>query len=97
MRRARRKHEIITFKADEALAGALRGIANRSDFIRSAILSALENVCPLCKGAGTITVDQRRHWDAFTATHPVRECTDCHTFHLVCPDSRRKTVVHPGR
>jgi hypothetical protein len=80
----RRKHEIITFKADEPLRQAMRGIPNRSEFIRAAILSALDSVCPLCKGGGILTPDQRKHWIAFAEHHAVTECDDCHAVHLVC-------------
>lgn len=47
----RSKPDIITFKVDAALRNALRGVPNRSAFIRTAILSALENACPLCGGS----------------------------------------------
>ena len=63
----------------------MRGVQNRSEFIRSAILAALDSVCPLCKGSGILTPDQRRHWDAFAKSHTLTECTDCHAVHLVCP------------
>lgn len=89
------KPEIITFKADASLLAALRGVHNRSDFIRSALLAALQNVCPLCKGVGLLTPDQRRHWDAFAASHSISECDDCHAFHLVCP-STPPAGVHGG-
>jgi len=78
------KHEIITFKADEPLREAMRGIPNRSEFIRAAILSALDSVCPLCKGGGILTPDQRKHWIEFTEHHALAECKDCHAVHLVC-------------
>jgi hypothetical protein len=81
---ANKKQEIITFKVDEPLWEAMRGIPNRSEFIRSAILRALDNACPLCKGTGSLTPDQRRHWEAFAETHHVEECSDCHAVHLVC-------------
>ena len=80
----KRKQEIITFKVDEALREAMRGIGNRSEFIREAILSALDTTCPLCKGGGSLTPDQRRHWDSFTKSHSLEECEDCHAVHLVC-------------
>ena len=80
----RRKQEIITFKADEPLRRAMRGIPNRSEFIRAAILSALDSVCPLCKGSGILTPDQRKHWDEFAEHHALAECEDCHAVHLVC-------------
>jgi len=82
-----KKPEIITFKADEALCEAMRGVPNRSDFIRAAILAALDGACPLCKGTGILTPDQRKHWQAFTRNHTVEECGDCHAVHLVCEAS----------
>ena len=81
---ANKKQEIITFKADAALWRAMKGIPNRSEFIRSAILAAMDNVCPLCKGAGILTPDQQRHWDSFAKSHAAEECEDCHAVHLVC-------------
>lgn len=89
----RSMHEIVTFKADRALLDALQGLANRSEFIRSALLAALENVCPMCKGRGILTPNQKRHWAAFTADHNLAECDDCHEFHLVCA-GRPRPVVH---
>ena len=89
----RKKQEIITFKVDEALAKAMQGIQNRSEFIRSAIILALENVCPLCKGAGILTHDQYEHWDSFAESHFVKECDECHAFHLVC-NSEKKHHIH---
>ena len=80
----RKKQDVITFKADETLSHAMRGIENRSAFIRDAILSALENGCPLCGGTGTLSPDQRRHWETFAANHSVQECDRCHALHLEC-------------
>ena len=62
----------------------MRSVENRSEFIRSAILTALQSGCPLCKGSGVLTPDQRRHWDAFAANHKLAECGNCHAVHLVC-------------
>jgi len=81
---APKKQEIITFKVDEGLWDAMRGIANRSEFIRSAISTALESTCPLCKGNGILTSDQRRHWNEFAKSHALEECEECHAVHLVC-------------
>ena len=78
------KQSIVTFKAEESLVEALRGIPNRSLFIRSAILAALENTCPLCLGTGILTPEQRVHWDRFSKDHTVQECRVCHEWHLVC-------------
>ncbi|HOF39726.1 MAG TPA: ribbon-helix-helix domain-containing protein [Candidatus Hydrogenedentes bacterium] len=79
-----KKQEIITFKVDEGLSQAMQGIGNRSEFIRRAILAALENVCPLCLGAGTLSPEQRKHWDHFATTHNVEQCEDCHALRIVC-------------
>ncbi len=84
MSTGRKKAEIITFKVDEAFSESLEGIQNRSDFIRSAILSALGNVCPLCNGTGTLSASQRHHWDEFTRHHHMNTCNDCLEPHLVC-------------
>lgn len=84
---ANRKQEIITFKVDEPLREAMRHIPNRSEFIRAAILAALDSVCPLCEGTGILTPDQRRHWDTFVENHTLEECADCHAVHLVCEAS----------
>jgi hypothetical protein len=81
----RRKAEVITFKVDPSLADAMRGVPNRSHFIRQAILSALENACPLCGGTGVLTPDQQRHWEGFLGTtHRLETCADCEARHLVC-------------
>ena len=79
-----KKDEVITFKVDRALAEAMRGISNRSAFIRTAILSALDNTCPLCYGTGVLTPKQADHWQEFCHHHHVEECPDCHEAHLVC-------------
>lgn len=86
--------EIVTFKADRSLLDALAGVQNRSEFIRNAVLAALESVCPLCKGTGILTPNQREHWDAFAANHGLTECDDCHEVHLTCT-SRPVRNVHP--
>lgn len=84
-----RKSEIITFKADATLLSAMKGILNRSEFIRAAVLSALENICPLCRGAGTLTPKQREHWENFARSHSLHECRECHEVHLVCENGPR--------
>ncbi len=80
----RKKQDVITFKVDRPLREALNGISNRSEFIRAAILAAIDSACPLCKGTGILTPDQRRHWQQFAKSHWFRECGDCHAVHLVC-------------
>jgi len=78
------KEAVITFKADASLIEALRNIPNRSEFIRSAILAALQNHCPLCRGTGSLTPNQKRHWEEFTHHHTLQECDECHEIRLVC-------------
>lgn len=90
----RHKASIITFKADQSLLGALEGIENRSEFIRSALLAALANICPLCKGRGILTPNQKNHWQSFATDHDLAECNRCHEFHLVCVHSSAPRVRH---
>ena len=78
------KHSIVTFKAEDSLMQALRGVPNRSAFIRSAILAAFDSACPLCGGTGILTREQKTHWDAFAVDHTLKECNTCHEYHLVC-------------
>ncbi|MFP4638714.1 MAG: ribbon-helix-helix domain-containing protein, partial [Spirochaetaceae bacterium] len=74
----------ITFKVDDSLAEAMGGIRNRSEFIRRAILAALDSTCPLCQGTGILTPSQRGHWREFAEHHHVEQCDTCHETHLVC-------------
>jgi len=90
----RRQAEVVTFKADDALLEAMQGIPNRSEFIRNAVLHALESLCPVCKGSGILTPNQKRHWDAFARDHKFKECDDCHEYSLVCGKSPRRRVRH---
>ena len=48
------------------------------------ILSALDNRCPLCQGAGVLSPDQMRHWRDLEADHSVEECEHCRELRLVC-------------
>ncbi len=80
----KKKQDIITFKVDETLSQAMRGIPNRSEFIRASILSALENVCPLCLGRGILEPPQRDHWERFAESHSIEECGECEARHIVC-------------
>lgn len=78
------KHEVITFKADNTLASVLKNIPNRSQFIRNAVLRALENVCPLCQGNGILNVNQKEHWDTFINHHKITKCSDCESMYIQC-------------
>jgi uncharacterized protein YbaR (Trm112 family) len=83
------KGEIITFKADAALLEAMKGIQNRSEFIRYAILASLDNACPLCKGTGILSVHQKSHWEEFLVNHSLEECKKCGELHMVCSKADR--------
>ena len=78
------KQQISTFKAEGALVEAMEDIPNRSEFIRSAILAALDGVCPLCHGTGVLSTNQRRHWREFSRTHQVERCDECDEGKIVC-------------
>ncbi len=78
------KQEIIAVRADESLIEAMRGISNRSEFIRGAILAALNNVCPFCLGTGIMTPNQRKHWDELVQDHSFVECEECGELKLIC-------------
>ena len=80
----RSKTAVVSFKADAALLDAMRGVTNRSEFIRTAILAALDSTCPLCSGTGTLTPNQMRHWNDLATDHSVEECKDCREVRLVC-------------
>ena len=79
-----RKESTVSFKADEELLEALEGVPNRSEFIRHAVLIALDSRCPLCRGTGILTQEQKVHWEEFSQRHRIEECVDCHAWHLVC-------------
>lgn len=79
-----RKEVTVTFKAEEELLHALDGVPNRSAFIRDAVLAALDNRCPLCRGTGILSPEQKIHWNEFSRRHHIEECGDCHAWHIVC-------------
>ncbi len=91
---AKGKHEVISFKADESLLKAMQGIPNRSEFIRAAVLAALDGVCPLCRGTGILTPAQQAHWKSFSRSHALAECHQCHALHLVCGESQTQAPEH---
>ena len=90
----KQKREIITFKADQSLLEALDGVPNRSEFIRTALLNALENTCPVCKGTGILTPNQKRHWQEFSETHSLGKCSQCEEVYLICESGPEAKEVH---
>jgi hypothetical protein len=93
---SRSKQEVITLKVDPSFLDAMKGISNRSEFIRSAVLAALECTCPLCGGSGNLTPNQKAHWDSFAAGHSLDKCTDCHEVSIVC-EKQASRPVHGKR
>ncbi len=83
------KQDVITFKVDGALLEQMKGISNRSDFIRSALLTALASTCPLCKGSGILSLKRKEHWQDFSKDHRVKECGGCHELTIVCRKDAR--------
>jgi hypothetical protein len=80
----RNKDEVISFKVGSALARVIRRLPNRSEFIRAAVLSALDHACPLCQGTGLMSPEQKKHWDAFARDHAVKQCQECDALYLTC-------------
>lgn len=78
------RNEVITFKVDATLLEAMKGIPNRSDFIRSAVLAALDGACPVCKGTGVLSPKQKEHLGDFLKGHSLEECDECREMHIVC-------------
>lgn len=82
--RSNKKETVISCKVDQSLADTLKNMPNKSDFIRAAILAALDNVCPLCRGTGILTPEQRKHWESFATHHILEQCNNCQAIHIVC-------------
>jgi len=80
----KKKQRIVTFKVNEDLLAVIRDIPNRSEFIRAAIMAALENVCPLCSGSGILTPKQKEHWESFSRDHTLKRCDDCQEIFIEC-------------
>ncbi len=80
----KKKERVFTFKVDEALAGSLDAIANKSAFIRKAVEEALGRKCPLCGGTGSLSPEQDRHLREFLTQHPLEKCEECDAVHFVC-------------
>jgi hypothetical protein len=85
---------VVSFKADRELLRLLKGVRNRSAFIRDAVIAALGEHCPLCLGSGTVSSEERQRWVEFAAHHPVAECSRCHQHVFTC---HRRPVKHACR
>ena len=79
-----KKHSVITFKADEAMLAALERIPNKSEFIRTAILAALDESCPFCGGTGKLNPHQKMHWANFLKEHQLIHCKECNGIEVCC-------------
>ena len=76
--------EVVTFKVDKSLKKLLAGVSNRSEFIRHAILLALDSTCPFCKGTGVLNEHRKKHWNDLVQSNSLSECDDCHEPLVVC-------------
>lgn len=79
-----KKADTITFKVDPNLLEILQAMPNRSEFIRSAILCALDHVCPLCSGSGVLSPAQKKCWDKFSENHEIRRCIESDQIQILC-------------
>ncbi len=84
MKKSPPSQEVVTFKVAPALLELMRGMPNRSEFIRHALLSALDNICPLCRGTGILTPAKKQHWSKFSRDHRMKECRGCRELTIVC-------------
>ncbi len=84
----KKKERIFTFKTDDKMADNLDDIPNKSEFIRKAVQTALEQNCPLCSGTGTLTQQQQKHLEEFFTFHSLQECDECHAVHFVCQPTK---------
>ncbi|HNQ64329.1 MAG TPA: ribbon-helix-helix domain-containing protein [Syntrophorhabdaceae bacterium] len=80
----KKKQTILTFKVDEDLMEVIKDIPNRSEYIRAAIMAALDNTCPLCNGTGMLSPKQKEHWEAFSHDHTLKRCEDCKEIFIEC-------------
>ena len=79
-----KKADTVTFKVDPNLLKILQAMPNRSEFIRSAILNALDHVCPLCSGAGVLSPSQKKCWDKFAEKHEIKKCSETDQLVFLC-------------
>ena len=84
------KDKIITIKIDKELSDALKGVKNKSEFVRGAILKSIESKCPLCLGKGIMTAEQAKHWKKFIKDHKVKFCPDCGENYIECRSCQDK-------
>lgn len=80
------KEQTVTFKVDSRMYEQLQNLPNKSEFIRSSLFQALNNICPLCNGTGVLNPCQQKHWEDFMANHHLEKCEDCKSVHISCED-----------
>ncbi|AHC16148.1 ribbon-helix-helix domain-containing protein [Salinispira pacifica] len=87
-----KKQEIISFKVEEDLAEVIKQLPNRSQFIRQALLAALDSTCPLCQGTGQITQAQKPHLNEFLKHHSLQQCDSCEAVFFACDEHHEEEV-----
>ncbi|MCX8059253.1 MAG: CopG family transcriptional regulator [Spirochaetes bacterium] len=83
-----KKNYIISLKIDKNLYERLSFIEDKSNFIRIAILKALENVCPLCNGSGVLNENQKKHVEELLINHEILKCNKCGEIFIKCKKSK---------
>lgn len=84
------KDRIITFKVEPEIEKILSSIPNKSEFIRSSILQAMDCICPVCNGSGIFNPRQKKHWDDFLRHHTLTRCAECDEMYITCGRKRNK-------
>lgn len=79
-----KKADTVTFKVDPNLLEILQAMPNRSEFIRSAILNALDHACPLCGGEGVLSPSQKKCWEKFAEKHEIKKCAENDEIQFLC-------------
>jgi hypothetical protein len=89
------KPRMVAIKVPEDLAEFLDRLPNKSEFIRSAILSQLQMTCPLCDGSGTMPTGLAGHFKPILKRHGSRKCGRCERSEVIPADAA--AVAAPDR
>ena len=77
MTRKTPKNATVAFKVEEELADFLNKLANKSAFIRKAIVAQLGRACPLCDGSGIVPRGLHDHYAPLLERFASRRCDSC--------------------
>jgi hypothetical protein len=71
------KSQLVAFKVEPELAEFLNKLANKSAFIRKAIVAQLGMACPLCNGTGVVPKGIHDHYAPLLSRFSHRKCDGC--------------------